>query len=149
MTAPPAAGSPDVRAALAAARRLDNPAFIRLLVPDPGVAPPMASTQGANGSVPGTASAIDGMPYAVKDNIDVAGVPTTGACPALTEPAVRNARVIDLLSAAGAVPIAKTNMDQFATGLVGTRSSCGRRLVVLQSSAGVHRQPSAPRAVRR
>jgi allophanate hydrolase len=89
----------------------------------------MASTQGANGSVPGTASAIDGMPYAVKDNIDVAGVPgvpTTGACPALTEPAVRNARVIDLLSAAGAVPIAKTNMDQFATGLVGTRSATGR-----------------------
>lgn len=85
----------------------------------------MASTQGANGSVPGTASAIDGMPYAVKDNIDVAGVPTSGACPALTEPAVRNARVIDLLSAAGAVPIAKTNMDQFATGLVGTRSSGG------------------------
>lgn len=125
MTAQPAAGSPDVRAALAAARLLDNPAFIRLLVPDPGVAPPMASTQGANGSAPATASAIDGMPYAVKDNIDVAGVPTTGACPALTEPAARNARVIDLLSAAGAVPIAKTNMDQFATGLVGTRSPYG------------------------
>jgi len=125
MTTQPGAGSPDVRAALAAARRLDNPAFIRLLSPEPGVAPPMESARGANDPGPGKASAIDGMPYAVKDNIDVAGVPTTGACPALTEPALRNARVIDLLSAAGAVPIAKTNMDQFATGLVGTRSPYG------------------------
>ena len=65
------------------------------------------------------------MPFAVKDNIDIAGYPTTGGCPTLTTPAVRNARVVEQLLAAGAIPIGKTNMDQFATGLVGTRSPYG------------------------
>jgi allophanate hydrolase len=66
-----------------------------------------------------------GAPYAVKDNIDVAGLPTTAACPAFAYDAPRSARVIERLEAAGAVMIGKTNLDQFATGLVGSRSPYG------------------------
>ena len=66
-----------------------------------------------------------GIPFAVKDNIDLAGLPTTAACPTRTEAAGRDAAVVRRLIAAGAVPVAKTNMDQFATGLVGTRSPYG------------------------
>jgi allophanate hydrolase len=66
-----------------------------------------------------------GVPYAVKDNIDVAGLPTTAACPAFAyQPAV-SAEVVQRLDAAGAVLMGKTNLDQFATGLVGTRSPYG------------------------
>ncbi len=65
------------------------------------------------------------MPFAVKDNIDVVGFPTTGGCPTLTTPAARHATAVEQLVAAGAIPIGKTNMDQFATGLVGTRSPYG------------------------
>ena len=67
-----------------------------------------------------------GVPFAVKDNIDVEGVPTTAACPAWGRPAARSAEVVRRLEAAGAVWVAKTNLDQFATGLVGTRSPYGR-----------------------
>lgn len=63
-----------------------------------------------------------GVPFAVKDNIDVAGMPTTAACPAYAYSAVQDATVVARLKRAGAVPIGKTNLDQFATGLVGTRS---------------------------
>lgn len=66
-----------------------------------------------------------GIPFAVKDNIDVAGLPTTAACPDFTYTPNRSARVVELLEAAGAVLVGKTNMDQFATGLVGTRSPYG------------------------
>ncbi len=66
-----------------------------------------------------------GIPFAVKDNIDVAGLPTTCACPEYAYVAERSARVVELLEAAGAILIGKTNMDQFATGLVGTRSPYG------------------------
>jgi len=66
-----------------------------------------------------------GIPYAVKDNIDVAGLPTTAACPAFAYVPQRSATVIDKLEAAGAILIGKTNLDQFATGLVGTRSPFG------------------------
>jgi allophanate hydrolase len=66
-----------------------------------------------------------GLPFAVKDNIDVAGLPSTAACPALEQPAERHATVVQRLVDAGAVPVGKTNMDQFATGLVGTRSPYG------------------------
>jgi len=66
-----------------------------------------------------------GIPYAVKDNIDVAGLPTTAACPAFSYVPQRSASVIDKLETAGAVLIGKTNLDQFATGLVGTRSPFG------------------------
>ncbi|TYC60641.1 allophanate hydrolase [Rhodobacterales bacterium] len=63
-----------------------------------------------------------GLPFAVKDNIDVAGKPTTAACPAYAYTAKTDAFVIARLKAAGALPIGKTNLDQFATGLVGVRS---------------------------
>jgi allophanate hydrolase len=66
-----------------------------------------------------------GIPFAVKDNIDVAGMPTTAACPAYAYTPRANAPVVDRLLAAGAILIGKTNMDQFATGLVGTRSPYG------------------------
>ncbi|HEX3801854.1 MAG TPA: allophanate hydrolase [Solirubrobacteraceae bacterium] len=66
-----------------------------------------------------------GIPFAVKDNIDVAGLPTTAACRHLDEPAMGSAVVVERLIAAGALFVGKTNMDQFATGLVGTRSPYG------------------------
>ncbi len=66
-----------------------------------------------------------GVPFAVKDNIDVAGLPTTCACPAFAHEPAQHAAVIERLEAAGAVVIGKTNLDQFATGLVGTRSPYG------------------------
>lgn len=66
-----------------------------------------------------------GVPFAVKDNIDVAGWPTTAACPALTYQAAADAFVVAWLKAAGAIVIGKTNLDQYATGLVGTRSPYG------------------------
>jgi len=66
-----------------------------------------------------------GVPFAVKDNVDVAGWPTTAACPALKFIAERDATAVARLKAAGAIVIGKTNLDQFATGLVGTRSPYG------------------------
>jgi len=66
-----------------------------------------------------------GIPYAVKDNIDVAGLPTTAACPAFSYVPQRSATAIDRLETAGAILVGKTNLDQFATGLVGTRSPFG------------------------
>jgi allophanate hydrolase len=66
-----------------------------------------------------------GAPFAVKDNIDVAGLPTTAACPAFAYTAEATAPVVERLIAAGAVLIGKTNLDQFATGLVGTRTPYG------------------------
>jgi allophanate hydrolase len=66
-----------------------------------------------------------GIPFAVKDNIDVAGVPTTAACPAFAFTPERDATVVARLRAAGAIPVGKTNLDQFATGLVGVRSPHG------------------------
>jgi len=66
-----------------------------------------------------------GVPFAVKDNIDVAGWTTTAACPAFAYTARSTARVVERLLAAGAVLLGKTNLDQFATGLVGTRSPYG------------------------
>ncbi|KAJ6441122.1 urea amidolyase [Purpureocillium lavendulum] len=67
-----------------------------------------------------------GVPFAVKDNIDVEGFPSTAACPAFaSQPASSDAPVVAKLKAAGAIVIGKTNLDQFATGLVGTRSPYG------------------------
>ncbi|MDR2862571.1 MAG: allophanate hydrolase [Puniceicoccales bacterium] len=67
-----------------------------------------------------------GVPFAVKDNIDLAGVATTCACRALEgPPAVESATIVARLIAAGAIPVGKTNLDQFATGLVGVRSPYG------------------------
>ena len=66
-----------------------------------------------------------GVPFAVKDNIDAAGWDTTAACPAFAHQASADATVVARLRAAGAILIGKTNLDQFATGLVGTRSPYG------------------------
>jgi allophanate hydrolase len=66
-----------------------------------------------------------GIPFAVKDNIDVAGMPTTAGCPAFAYVPERSARVVERLEQAGAILVGKTNLDQFATGLVGTRSPYG------------------------
>ncbi len=66
-----------------------------------------------------------GIPFAIKDNIDLAGVPTTAGCPAFTYTPERSATVVQKLIQAGAIPIGKTNLDQFATGLNGTRSPYG------------------------
>jgi allophanate hydrolase len=66
-----------------------------------------------------------GVPFAIKDNIDLAGVPTTAACSEYAYTPEHHAFVVQKLIDAGAIPIGKTNLDQFATGLVGTRSPYG------------------------
>ncbi len=66
-----------------------------------------------------------GVPFVVKDNIDVAGLPTTAACPAFAYQPQCSAFVVERLERAGAIVIGKTNLDQFATGLVGVRSPYG------------------------
>lgn len=71
------------------------------------------------------AGPLQGIPFAVKDNIDVACIATTCACPDFAYVPQRSATMIELLQAAGAIVIGKTNLDQFATGLVGTRSPYG------------------------
>lgn len=74
-----------------------------------------------------------GLPFAVKDNIDAAGFPTTAACPAFAYKPAADAVVIARLKAAGAIVIGKTNLDQFATGLNGTRSPHGAPRSVFNS----------------
>jgi len=66
-----------------------------------------------------------GIPFVIKDNIDLAGVATSAACPPFSYTPVRSATVVQRLLDAGAIPLGKTNLDQFATGLVGTRSPHG------------------------
>eukprot|EP00889_Picochlorum_renovo_P007837 jgi/Picre1/34867/NNA_002333.t1 len=66
-----------------------------------------------------------GVPFAVKDNIDVAGYPTTAACPSFSYQASRGAKVVEAVLREGAVYMGKVNLDQFACGLVGTRSPYG------------------------
>ena len=78
-----------------------------------------------------------GVPFAVKDNIDVAGLPTTAACPAFAYQPEKSAEVVQRLVDAGAIVVGKTNLDQFATGLVGMRSPYG-----------VPRNPFDPRYIR-
>jgi allophanate hydrolase len=74
---------------------------------------------------PGDRPPLYGIPFAVKDNIDVSGMPTTAACPAYAYTPVRSAPLVDRLEAAGALLVGKNNLDQFATGLSGTRSPYG------------------------
>jgi allophanate hydrolase len=97
---------------------LDDHAAVISLVPSEITAAKTAALD--NPSLP-----LYGVPFAVKDNIDVAGVPTTAGCPAYAYTPDRSAEVVRRLEAAGAIAVAKTNLDQFATGLVGTRSPYG------------------------
>ncbi len=73
----------------------------------------------------GVNSPLYGVPFAIKDNIDLAGIPTTAGCPEYSYVPTESAFVVEQLIAAGAIPLGKTNLDQFATGLVGTRSPYG------------------------
>jgi allophanate hydrolase len=66
-----------------------------------------------------------GIPFAIKDNIDLVGLPTTAACPEFAYTPDQHASVVQRLIGAGAIPLGKTNLDQFATGLNGTRSPYG------------------------
>jgi len=66
-----------------------------------------------------------GLPFAIKDNLDLAGVPTTAACPDFAFTPTRSATVVERLIALGAIPVGKANLDQFATGLNGSRSPYG------------------------
>jgi allophanate hydrolase len=66
-----------------------------------------------------------GIPFVIKDNIDLAGTATTAGCPGFAYTPAQSAFVVQRLLDAGAIPLGKTNLDQFATGLVGTRSPYG------------------------
>jgi allophanate hydrolase len=94
----------------------DNPVWIHR-VPK---AEALERALGASGHGP-----LQGLPFAVKDNIDVAGMPTTAACPAYSYVPKKNATSVQKLLDAGAVCVGKSNLDQFATGLAGMRSAYG------------------------
>lgn len=94
-------------------------------------------------SSPSTDKPLWGVPFVIKDNIDLAGVPTTAACPAYAYTPAQSATVVARLVDAGAIPLGKANLDQFATGLVGVRSPYGEcknaldpRLISGGSSSG-------------
>ena len=82
---------------------------------------------------PGESQPLWGVPFAVKDNIDCVGLDTTAACPAYAYRPERDAPVVARLRAAGALLVGKTNLDQFATGLNGTRSPYGAPRCVFDS----------------
>jgi len=101
------------------------------------------------GAIDARVAAGEGLPlagktFAVKDNIDVAGMPTTAACPAYAYTPEVSSPAVARLEEAGAVLIGKTNLDQFATGLVGTRSPYG----AVRDAAGPSTSPAAPAPAR-
>jgi allophanate hydrolase len=93
------------------------------LVPRDRIAMRVAEIEGRRQA--GEAMPLYGIPFAVKDNIDVTGIRTTAACPDFGYTPGWSSTVVEKLEAAGAVVVGKTNLDQFATGLVGTRSPYG------------------------
>jgi allophanate hydrolase len=104
----------------AAALNPDYHLFIHLLSVEE-LEPYLAALDGRDpGSLP-----LYGVPFAIKDNIDLAGIPTTAACPAFAYVPERSATIVEQLLALGAIPLGKTNLDQFATGLNGSRSPYG------------------------
>lgn len=109
-----------VEATLAALGSLDDPAVVI-----GGVLGESARAQAAALDAAEVAGPLHGVPFVVKDNIDVAGATTTAGCPSYGYAATADATVVARLRAAGAIPVAKVNLDQFATGLVGTRSPYG------------------------
>ena len=110
-----------VRAAMAADRAYADPSLWLHRVPDEVLLARAAAleAEGARGR------ALWGVPVAVKDNMDVAGLPTTAACPDFAYVPAEDSPAVARLVAAGAVVMGKTNLDQFATGLVGVRSPYG------------------------
>ena len=102
-------------------RAYDDPAvFISLRKEEDAIADAKALAAGGSRDLP-----LYGIPVAVKDNIDVEGLPTTAACPAFAYRPGKDATAVARLKRAGAIIIGKTNLDQFATGLVGVRSPYG------------------------
>ncbi|GAC1536009.1 MAG: allophanate hydrolase [Acidimicrobiales bacterium] len=118
-----------VQEAFAALADVDDPAIV--ITPGQDVAAARAELLESgsldSGSLrsPEASGPLWGIPIMVKDNIDVAGFPTTAGCPDYAYRPSRSATVVERLERAGAIVVAKTNMDQFATGLVGTRSPYG------------------------
>jgi allophanate hydrolase len=110
-----------VKDVLARAERDSDKAIWITRLPDAAV---LAAARALADKDPG-ALPLYGLPFAIKDNIDFGGYPTTAACPDYAFTPEGSAPVVDALIAAGAILIGKTNMDQFATGLVGTRSPYG------------------------
>ncbi len=106
--------------ALVAACDPDDPAWIRLATPDEIDDQLVRLGRADPGSL-----LLHGVPFAIKDNIDAAGMATTAGCPDYSYLAEHDATAVRRLKAVGAVLIGKTNLDQFATGLVGTRSPYG------------------------
>jgi allophanate hydrolase len=98
----------------------DNPIWISRLERDQM----LAYVEALEGASPQT-HPLYGIPFAIKDNIDLAGLPTTAACPDYAYQPEESAFVVQRLIEAGAIPVGKTNLDQFATGLVGVRSPYG------------------------
>ena len=109
------------RAALDADRAHADPAIWITRLPDDAILARAAAleAEGPRGR------ALWGVPFAVKDNIDAAGLPTTAACPGYSYTPAEDAPAVQRLLDAGAVLVGKTNLDQFATGLVGVRSPYG------------------------
>lgn len=114
----PAAVIADIRRGIAASR--DHNIWLRVL-DDAELKGYLARLQGKSPD----ALPLYGVPFAIKDNIDLAGIPTTAACPAFSYTPERSAFAVRLLLAAGAIPLGKTNLDQFACGLTGARSPHG------------------------
>ncbi len=108
-------------AALEADRTVDDPAIWITRVPDADV---LAQARALEAEGP-MGRPLWGQTAAVKDNIDVAGMPTTAGCPEYARVAARSATSVQRLLDAGALVLGKTNLDQFATGLVGVRSPYG------------------------
>jgi allophanate hydrolase len=95
-----------------------NPIWIHLV--------PEEESMRAAESLHGTAShPLFGIPFAIKDNIDAANLPTTAGCPAFSYVPEKDATTVERLKKAGGILVGKTNLDQFATGLVGVRSPYG------------------------
>ncbi|MDF7800222.1 allophanate hydrolase [Pontiellaceae bacterium B1224] len=102
------------------AELLPKEAWIRKLTADEVA----VYVQALEGESPDT-KPLYGIPFVIKDNIDLAGIPSTAGCPDYEYVPEQSAHVVAQLIQAGAIPLGKTNLDQFATGLVGTRSPYG------------------------